>query len=331
LTTLSLLDLAPIRDGGDAAAAFRATTELARRAEALGFRRFWLAEHHNMTGIASSATAVLIGHVAGATRSIRVGSGGVMLPNHPPLVVAEQFGTLEALHPGRIDLGLGRAPGTDRRTTRALRRDPQEGPERFPADLEELRGYLAPPAPDQFIQAVPGAGAQVPLWVLGSSPSSAGLAARLGLPYAFASHFAPADLGEALSRYRAEFHPSGQLGAPYAMAGFNVAAADSDGEARRQFTSVQQQFLRMNRGRKPGPLPEPVADMGALWEPEEAERVGQMLWASAVGGPGTVREQLAAFVEQTGVDEVMVTTQMHDPAAALRSCEVLAEAAAGLG
>ncbi|HKJ71366.1 MAG TPA: LLM class flavin-dependent oxidoreductase [Gammaproteobacteria bacterium] len=324
MTALSILDLAPIRAGGDAAAALRAATELARHAEDLGYRRFWLAEHHNMTGIASSATAVLIGHVADATENIRVGSGGVMLPNHAPLVVAEQFGTLEALHPGRIDLGLGRAPGTDRRTVRALRRDPQEGAERFPADLEELRGYLAPAEPDQMVRAVPGAGSRVPVWVLGSSPSSAELAARLGLPYAFASHFAPAHLDEALALYRERFEPSEELAAPYVMAGLNVAAADSDAEARRQFTSVQQQFLRMGRGRKPGPLPEPADDMDALWAPDERERVGQMLWASAVGGPDTVAEQVAGFVERTGVDEVMATTQMHDPAAVIRSYEILA-------
>jgi luciferase family oxidoreductase group 1 len=330
VTALSILDLAPIRAGGDTAAALRAATELARHAEALGYRRFWLAEHHNMTGIASSATAVLITHVAAHTTTIRVGSGGVMLPNHAPLVVAEQFGTLDALHPGRIDLGLGRAPGTDRRTVRALRRDPNEGAERFPEDLAELRGFLAPAAPDQFIQAVPGAGAQVRVWILGSSPSSAELAARLGLPYAFASHFAPAELDTALALYRERFQPSEALAEPYAMAGFNVAAADSDAEARRQFTSVQQQFLRMGRGRKPGPLPEPVADMDALWAPDERERVGQMLSASAVGGPETVRAQLAAFVERTGVDEVMATTQMFEPAAVLRSYDILAQVAADL-
>ena len=320
----SILDLAPIREGGDTAGALRATTELARHAEALGYRRFWLAEHHNMTGIASAATAVLIGHVADHTETIRVGSGGVMLPNPPPLVVAEQFGTLEALHPGRIELGLGRAPGTDRRTVHALRRDPQEGAERFPQDLEELRGYLRPAEAAQRVQAVPGVGAEVPVWILGSSPSSAELAASLGLPYAFASHFAPADLGRALALYRQRFQPSDQLAEPYAMVGLNVAAADSDDEARRQFTSVQQQFLTMSRGRKPGPLPAPVADMDALWAPDERERVEHMLWASAVGGPEAVRTQVARFLEHTGADEVMATTQMHEPAAVLRSYEILA-------
>ncbi|MEF8792112.1 LLM class flavin-dependent oxidoreductase [Thiohalorhabdus sp.] len=324
MTAFSILDLAPVREGGDTAAALRATTELARHAEALGYRRFWLAEHHNMTGIASAATAVLIGHVADHTETIRVGSGGVMLPNHPPLVVAEQFGTLAALHPGRIDLGLGRAPGTDRRTVHALRRDPQEGAERFPQDLEELRGYLRPAEPDQRVQAVPGAGAQVPVWILGSSPASADLAAGLGLPYAFAAHFAPAGLDTALARYRERFQPSDQLAEPYVMVGFNVAAADSDDEARRQFTSIQQQFLTMIRGRKPGPLPAPVADMDALWAPEECERVEHMLWASAVGGPETVEAQVARFLAETGADEVMATTQMYEPAAVLRAYEILA-------
>ena len=331
MTAFSILDLAPIREGSDAAEAFQATTELARRAEALGYRRLWLAEHHNMTGIASSATAVLIGHVAGATTTIRVGSGGVMLPNHPPLVVAEQFGTLASLYPGRIDLGLGRAPGTDRRTVRALRRDPHEGPERFPQDLEELRGYLRPAEPDQFVQAVPGSGSEVPVWILGSSPSSAELAAELGLPYAFASHFAPADLDRALAVYRERFRPSEALSAPYAMVGLNVAAAETDAEARRQFTSAQQQFLRMSRGRKPGPLPPPVADMDALWAPDERERVAQFLWASAVGGPGTVEGEVERFIERTGADEVMATTQMFDPAAAIRSYEILAEVRDRLG
>ena len=331
MTALSILDLAPIRAGEDAAAALRATTELARRAEALGYRRLWLAEHHNMTGIASSATAVLMAHVAAHTETIRVGSGGIMLPNHPPLVVAEQFGTLAALHPGRIDLGLGRAPGTDRRTVRALRRDPQEGAERFPQDLAELRAYLAPAEPEPMVQAVPGAGAAVPVWILGSSPASADLAASLGLPYAFASHFAPAELDTAVARYRANFQPSEALAAPYVMVGLNVAAADTDAEARYRFTAVQQQFLRMSRGRKPGPLPAPVADMDALWAPDERERVDQMLWASAVGGPETVAAQLAAFVERTGADEVMATTQMFDAEAAIRSYALLAEAAAGQG
>jgi len=327
VTALSILDLAPIRAGEDAAAALRATTELARRAEALGYRRLWLAEHHNMTGIASSATAVLMAHVAAHTETIRVGSGGIMLPNHPPLVVAEQFGTLATLHPGRIDLGLGRAPGTDRGTVRALRRERVDGAERFPEDLEELRGYFRSAGLKPGVRAVPGAGLDIPVWILGSSPDSADLAARLGLPYAFATHFAPDHVVEALARYRAGFQPSAQLDRPYVMLGLNVAAADTDAEARRLFTSVQQQFRNMLRGRTPGPLPPPVADMDAHWDPDERERVTAMLWASAVGGPETVREQVARFVEGTGADEVMITTQMYDPAVALRSLEILAEAA----
>jgi len=327
MTAFSVLDLAPIRQGGDAAEAFRGTRERAQRAEALGFRRFWLAEHHNMTGIASSATAVLMGHVAEHTATIRVGSGGVMLPNHAPLVVAEQFGTLETLHPGRIDLGLGRAPGTDRGTVRALRRERIDGAERFPEDLEELRGYFRPAGLKPGVRAVPGAGLEVPVWILGSSPDSADLAARLGLPYAFATHFAPDHVTEALARYREGFQPSAQLAEPHAMLGLNVAAADTDAEARRLFTSVQQQFRNMLRGRTPGPLPPPVADMDAEWDPDERERVAAMLWASAVGGPETVGEQVARFVERTGADEVMITTQMYDPAAALRSLEILAEVA----
>ncbi|MFA9462476.1 LLM class flavin-dependent oxidoreductase [Thiohalorhabdus methylotrophus] len=331
MTALSILDLAPIRQGGDAADAFRHTRELARHAEAWGYRRFWLAEHHNMTGIGSSATAVLIGHVAEATRTIRVGAGGVMLPNHAPLVVAEQFGTLATLHPDRIDLGLGRAPGTDRRTVRALRRERTEGAERFPQDLEELLDYFRPAGADRPVQAVPGAGLGVPVWVLGSSLNSAELAAQLGLPYAFASHFAPYQLLEALSLYRHRFQPSEYLDRPYTMAGLNVAAADSDAEARRQFTAVQQQFVSMVRGRTPGPLPPPVEHMDAHWSPEERERVSQMLWASVVGGPESVRAGLARFAERTGADEIMATTQMYEPSATLRSFELLAEAHASLG
>ncbi|MFP4607569.1 MAG: LLM class flavin-dependent oxidoreductase [Thiohalospira sp.] len=324
MTAFSILDLAPIRQGGDAAAAFRHTRELARHAEGWGYRRFWLAEHHNMTGIGSSATAVLIGHVAEATESIRVGSGGVMLPNHAPLVVAEQFGTLEALHPGRIDLGVGRAPGTDGRTVRALRRQDPDAAERFPEDLEELRGYLRPAERGQAVQAVPGAGREIPVWILGSSPSSADLAARLGLPYAFASHFAPYQLMEALDLYRSRFEPSEHLERPYVMLGLNVAAVDTDAEARRQFTSLQQQFLSMVRGRTPRPLPPPVADLEEVATPEERERIAPMLWASAVGAPETVEREIRRFLERTGADEVMATTQMYEQAATLRSFELLA-------
>jgi luciferase family oxidoreductase group 1 len=328
---ISLLDLAPVRQGGDAGEALAATTELARRAEALGYERFWLAEHHNMAGIASSATAVLMAHVAAHTEHIRVGSGGIMLPNHAPLVVAEQVGTLAALHPGRIDLGLGRAPGTGQRTVRALRRGETGGAERFAEDLDELRGYLAPAERGQAVQAVPGAGQAVPVWILGSSPGSAALAAELGLPYAFASHFAPDGLLEALAVYRERFRPSPQLERPYAMLGLNVLVADSDAEARYQFTSIQQQFLTMVRGRTPPPLREPVPDMDALWEPFERERIEAMLWASAVGSPDRVREDIQRFLAQTGADEIMATTQTYDPAATLHSYELLAGIRGELG
>ncbi|MEY2532960.1 MAG: hypothetical protein QOF29_870, partial [bacterium] len=252
---LSVLDLVPITTGSTPRAALRNSLELARHVERLGYRRFWVAEHHNMTGIASAATAVVIGHLAGGTSTIRVGAGGIMLPNHAPMIIAEQFGTLESLYPGRIDLGLGRAPGADQRTLRALRRDPAAANE-FPQDVQELQAFLAPVQPGQPIQAVPGGGLQVPLWILGSSTFGAQLAAYLGLPYAFASHFAPDDLMVALEVYRRTFRPSAQLDAPYAMAGVNVVAADTDAEARRLFTTVQQAFANLHRG-MPGPYPAP--------------------------------------------------------------------------
>ncbi|SFD70975.1 luciferase family oxidoreductase, group 1 [Thiohalospira halophila DSM 15071] len=324
MVPLSLLDLAPIRQGSDAAAAYRATTELAQVAEASGYRRFWLAEHHNMTGIGSSATAVLIGHVAEHTDSIRVGSGGVMLPNHAPLVVAEQFGTLESLHPGRIDLGLGRAPGSGQRTVRALRRGSVEGAERFAEDLEELRGYLRPLDGWRPVQAVPGTGLDIPVWVLGSSPASAGLAASLGLPYAFAAHFAPAELFTALARYRDEFQPSETLAEPYAMVAMNAVVAETDAEARYYFSSVEQQFLGMARGRTPGPMPPPVEDMDALWEPDERDRIRAWLTASVVGSPETARQQFADFLTKTAADEIMVTAQTFDPAVTLETVRRLA-------
>lgn len=317
---LSILDLAPIRAGGDAAAAFCHTIALARHAEAWGYRRFWLAEHHGMAGIASSATAVVMAQVAARTETIRVGSGGIMLPNHAPLVVAEQFGTLASLHPGRIDLGVGRAPGSGRRTARALRRDPQAA-ERFAEELAELRGYFADTG-EAGVRAVPGAGLDVPMWILGSSPGSAQLAAELGLPYAFASHFAPDALDEALAVYRRAFRPSAQLARPWAMVGVNVLVADSDAEAQWQFTSVQQQFLTMIRGRQPGPLPEPAA-MGERWDAAERERVAHMLSVSAVGAEETVARQLGAWLAHTGADELIVTTQTFDPRATQRSFERL--------
>jgi luciferase family oxidoreductase group 1 len=322
---LSVLDLAPIVAGGDASRAFRNTLELARHAEKLGYNRFWLAEHHNMPGIASAATSVVIGHVAAGTSRIRVGSGGIMLPNHSPLVIAEQFGTLAALFPGRIDLGLGRAPGTDQRTMRALRRD-YHSADTFPEDVQELLGYFRPAAPDQPIRAVPGAGLDVPVWLLGSSTFSAQLAAKLGLPFAFASHFAPDQLLEALELYRTQFEPSEYLEKPYAMAGVGVVAADTDAEARRLFTSLLQQFVALRRGR-PLLLQPPVDDMSELWTPQEQFGVEYTLRLAIVGGPATVKAGLERLVAQTQVDELIVTANIYDHAARLHSYEILAQAA----
>jgi luciferase family oxidoreductase group 1 len=321
--TFSVLDLAPVREGGTVADSFRNTLDLARRAESLGYRRYWLAEHHNMTGIASAATAVLIGHVAGGTASIRVGAGGVMLPNHSPLVVAEQFGTLEALYPGRIDLGLGRAPGTDQLTMRALRRNRVAAEEDFPRDVAELLAYFQPARPGQAVRAVPGEGLNVPVWLLGSSLYSAGLAASLGLPFAFASHFAPDYLTHALEVYRERFRPSAYLSEPYVMAGVNVFAAETDEEARRLFTSLQQAFVNLRRGR-PGPLPPPVETTEGLLSPLEAAAVEHTLRYSFVGSAETVRRGLGAFVAATKVDELMVTGQIYNHAARVRSFEIAA-------
>jgi luciferase family oxidoreductase group 1 len=322
LPPLSVLDLAPIAEGSTAADALRNSLDLARRVEARGYRRFWLAEHHNSTGIASAATAVVIAHVAGGTATIRVGAGGVMLPNHAPLVIAEQFGTLEALHPGRIDLGLGRAPGTDQLTVRALRRSPASA-DTFPQDVLELQRYLADPEPGQAVRAVPGAGTRVPLWILGSSLYGAQLAAMLGLPYAFASHFAPEALLPALETYRAEFRPSAQLDRPYAMAGANAIVAESDADARRLFTSVQQTFTNIHRGRR-GQLPAPIDDIEDYWTPEERERASAMLRRSFVGTPDAVRSGLEAFAAETGADELILAAAIHDHEARVRSYELLA-------
>ncbi|HEX8560683.1 MAG TPA: LLM class flavin-dependent oxidoreductase [Pyrinomonadaceae bacterium] len=319
----SVLDLAPVPEGSDVADSFRNTLDLARRAEALGYRRFWLAEHHNMTGIASAATAVLVGHVAGGTNSIRVGSGGVMLPNHSPLVIAEQFGTLEALYPGRIDLGLGRAPGTDQLTMRALRRNFAASAEDFPRDVEELRSYFAPARAGQAVRAVPGEGLGVPLWLLGSSLYSARLAAETGLPFAFASHFAPDYLTHALELYRENFRPSPELKRPYAMACLNVFAAETDEEARRLFTSVQQAFVNLRRGR-PGKLPPPVESAEGFASEVELAGVRHALRYSVVGSPETVRRGLESFLQLTDADELMLTSQIHDHAARVRSFELVA-------
>ncbi|GLS43578.1 LLM class flavin-dependent oxidoreductase [Methylobacterium brachythecii] len=320
---LSILDLAFVPEGSGPADALRNSLDLARHAERLGYRRFWLAEHHNMIGIASAATSVVIGHVAAGTKTIRVGAGGIMLPNHAPLVIAEQFGTLETLHPGRIDLGLGRAPGTDRATMRALRRS-FEGADTFPQDVLELQALLGPARPDQAIRAVPGTGTHVPLWILGSSLYGAQLAAMLGLPYAFASHFAPDALLPALATYRSQFQPSAQLDKPHAMVGVNVIAAETDEAARRLFTSPQQNFTNIIRGTR-GLLRPPIDDIEAYWSPAEKRHVSQMLSRSLVGSPETIRSELDRLIAETGADEVMVASAIHDHEARLRSYEILAE------
>ena len=321
MTPLSILDLAPIVQGETAAQALRNSLELARHAERLGYTRYWVAEHHNMQGIASAATSVVIGYLAGGTSRIRVGAGGIMLPNHAPLVIAEQFGTLESLYPGRIDLALGRAPGTDQRTARALRRDWSD-PDQFPRDVLELQALLAPAEPGQAIVAVPGAGTQVPLWILGSSLYGAQLAAALGLPYAFASHFAPDALEDALAAYRAAFTPSAQRDRPHAMAGISVFVADTDREAQRLFTSAQQQFTNMVRNRR-GKLQPPLDDIESYWTAPEKAHVSAMLKYAFVGSPQTVRRGLEEFVERTGVDELMVVSAIYDHGARLRSYELL--------
>jgi luciferase family oxidoreductase group 1 len=316
-----VLDLAPIVEGATPRDALRNSLDLAQHVERWGYSRFWLAEHHNAIGIASAATAVVIGHVAGGTRTIRVGAGGIMLPNHAPIVIAEQFGTLEALYPGRIDLGLGRAPGTDQLTVRALRRNPMSA-DSFPQDVVELQHYLADAQPGQAVQATPGAGSRVPLWILGSSLFGAQLAAMLGLPYAFASHFAPDALLPALEVYRATFEPSEQLQRPYAMVGANVIAADDDETAARLFTSAQQSFTNIQRGRR-GRLPPPIDDIESYWTPPEKERASAMLRRSFVGSAETVRDGLERFVEETEADELIVAAAIHDHTARLRSYELL--------
>ncbi|SCX90228.1 LLM class flavin-dependent oxidoreductase [Microvirga guangxiensis] len=320
---LSILDLAHITEGSTASDALRNSRDLAQHAERWGYNRFWLAEHHNMVGIASAATSVAIAHVAGGTNRIRVGAGGIMLPNHSPLVIAEQFGTLDALFPGRIDLGVGRAPGTDQRTMLALRRDPTSA-DTFPQDVVELQALLGPLQPGQVIQAVPGTDSNVPVWILGSSLFGAQLAAMLGLPYAFASHFAPNALFQALQVYRERFQPSAQLDKPYAMVGVNVIAADTDEEAKRLFTSAQQAFTNMFRGTR-GKLQAPIDDIETYWTPSEKAQASSMLACSFVGSAETVREELEGFIEQTGADELIVASAIYDHAARLRSYEILAD------
>ena len=322
---LSLLDLCPIPDGSTAADALRHSRELAQRAEALGYRRFWLAEHHNMPGIASAATAVVIAHVAAGTSTIRVGSGGIMLPNHAPLVIAEQFGTLASLHPGRIDLGLGRAPGTDAATALALGRTPSAGDD-FPRAVQQLQFYFRAAVAGQPVRAVPGAGLDVPIWLLGSSLFSAQLAAALGLPYAFAAHFAPDDLMRALHLYRTEFKPSAALTHPWAMVCVNVVAADADQEATRLFTSMQQAFTNIRTRGVAGPLPAPIDNIDRFWSPGERATIERVLRYSFVGSPATIEPALRAFIDATRVDELMITAHMHSQAARLRSIELVAEA-----
>ena len=320
---LSVLDLVPVRVGDTPADAFRYTLDLARHADEWGFTRYWMAEHHNMTGIASAATSVVIGYVANGTKRIRVGAGGIMLPNHSPLVIAEQFGTLESLFPGRIDLGLGRAPGTDQVTMRAMRRDPRSA-ERFPEDVAELQAFFGPVTPGQAVRAVPGAGLNVPLWILGSSLYGAQVAAHFGLPYAFASHFAPDALMQALEVYRQYFRPSAQLQKPHAMVGVNVIVADTDEEARRLFTSLQQRFTNMLRNQR-GQMSPPIDDIEQYWTPAEKHQVMQMLSCSFAGSRDTVKRLLDAFIEKTGADELMVSGAIFDHAARLRSYELLGE------
>jgi luciferase family oxidoreductase group 1 len=328
MTTLSVLDLCPILAGGDASQALRHSADLARCAEALGYRRYWLAEHHNMPGIASAATAVVIGHVAAATSTIRVGAGGIMLPNHAPLVVAEQFGTLAALFPGRIDLGLGRAPGTDQITAHALRRTLESDPNAFPQDVMELMSYFEPAQPGQRVRAVPGAGLDVPVWILGSSLFGAQLAAALGLPFAFASHFAPAALMQAIQIYRERFRPSERWPEPHVMAGCGIFAAETDEEARFLFTSQQQAFVNLRRG-TPGPLPAPSLEAVAAFSAGEHAMIGEALACSFVGSKTTVEAALARFIARTGANELMVAAQIHDQDARKRSYAIAMEAVGG--
>ncbi|WP_144224469.1 LLM class flavin-dependent oxidoreductase [Mesorhizobium amorphae] len=329
MTDLSVLDLSPVGEGSTPGQSLANSLDLARHAERLGYKRYWLAEHHNMPGIASAATAVVIAHVAAGTSTIRVGAGGIMLPNHAPLVIAEQFGTLAALHPGRIDLGLGRAPGTDMMTARALRRNLDAGVDNFPRDVVELMAYFEPAEEGQRIRAVPGEGENVPVWILGSSLYGAQLAAMLGLPYAFASHFAPAELDHALEVYRTRFEPSQHLDKPRVMLGINVIAAPTDAEARLLFTSLQQAFVNLRSGR-PGRLPPPVENFERDLDPVARTMLNQALSCAVVGSPETVKQGVEAFIARTGADELMVTAQVFDHAARVRSFEMLADIHRGM-
>lgn len=321
---LSVLDLAPVPEGSDVSQSLKNTLDLARHAERLGYKRFWLAEHHNMPGIASAATSVVINHVAAGTSTIRVGAGGIMLPNHSPLVIAEQFGTLSALSPGRIDLGLGRAPGTDMMTARALRRNLEAGADSFPQDVMELLGYFRPAEENQRVRAVPGEGQDVKVWILGSSTYGAQLAAILGLPYAFASHFAPADLDQALAVYRERFQPSEYLDKPYVMPGINVFAAPTDAEAKLLFSSLQQAFVNLRTGRA-GKLQPPVEGYEETLDPAARAMLAHSFSAAVVGSPETVKHGVEAFLRRTGADELIVTAQIFNHAARVRSFEILAD------
>ena len=325
---LSVLDLAPIPEGSDAGAALRNSLDLARHVEALGFHRYWMAEHHNIPGIASAATAVALAHIAAGTSTICIGAGGIMLPNHAPLLIAEQFGTLAALHPGRVELGLGRAPGSDQITARAMRRTLGGGDD-FPRDVMELMGYFQPVQPNQAVQAVPGAGQTVPVWILGSSTYGAQLAALLGLPFAFASHFAPGMMMQAIDIYRQRFRPSAQLSTPRVMLGLNLVAADTDEEARFLFSSTQQSFLNLRSGR-PGRLPPPIADMDSKLDRYARAMLDDALACAVVGGLDTTRRGLDAFAERTGADEFMVTSNIFDHAKRKRSFAILAAAHGGM-
>lgn len=324
MTALSILELVRVTQDTDAGTALNNARDLAAHAEQCGYHRIWVAEHHNMAGIASAATSIVIAHIAGGTKTIRVGAGGIMLPNHAPYIIAEQFGTLERLYPGRIDLGLGRAPGTDQIAVRAMRRSP-DASNQFPQDVLELLTFLAPAAPDQRIIAVPGAGTNVPLWILGSSNFGASLAAELGLPYAFASHFAPDMLRPALDIYRSRFKPSVQLDRPYAVAGINVIAADTDAEAKRLATTQQMSFADLSSGRR-GLSKPPIDDIETYWTAPEKAQAERMLARSVVGSAPTVRAGLDAFVAETGVDELMIVSDVYDHQARLRSIELIAEA-----
>lgn len=321
-TPLSILDLSPITEGSDAGQSFRNSLSLAQLGEKLGYRRYWLAEHHGMPGIASAATAVLLAYIGAGTSTIRIGAGGVMLPNHSPLVIAEQFGTLESLYPGRVDLGLGRAPGSDQRTAQALRRNLESDSDQFPQDVVELMDFMSK-EPRQAVRAVPGQGLEVPIWILGSSTFGAQLAAHLGLPYAFASHFAPQQMMQAIRIYRETFKPSAQLQKPHVMLGFNVFVADTDAEAEFRASSWQQAFVNL-RGGRPGRLPPPVEGYRQRVGPSENALLDSVLSCSAVGSPETVRAGFDAFIARTGADELMITSQVFDHAARLRSYELLA-------